>query len=603
MILQALHQLYLRLLDDPDSGISSPGYATKGVSFALNLSEAGELLDVYDLRIQQGGARSLRPRNMSVPRPVVRPGTGVSANFLCDDCCYVLGADNKPSKRDPERAVKKLHDFRALHGRILGSVDDAGARAVLAFLRHWDPQKIGSIPLHQDIMGVGNIVFRLDGSDGFVHERHAIRLAWELHTASLEPEQTNQCLVTGQEAPIARLHDWVKGVRGAPTTGAPLVTFNLPAFTSYAKKQSHNAPVSEAAAFGYVTALNYLLRHRRHRLQMGETTTVVFWAERRGFAEDLFAALVDPDRHERAAESTEGQEPHVDPAVTALVRDVLARAAQGLPACSGLPEAEMNVRFHILGLSPNSARLAVRFWHINSFGMLVRKVVSHHADMVIESPPWTPPLFSAREILRQTAPLGDLSRASPLLGGALMRSIVLGTPYPQGLYAAMLLRTRAGNGPTGGGVTPLRAAVIKACLLRRAQVHGLLAKEEVLSVALNEASNDPAYLLGRLFAVLEKAQEDATPGINATIRDRYFGSASATPRAVFPVLLRLAQHHIAKAEYGGVSDRRVEDILGRLDGFPAHLSLDQQGVFVLGYYHQRQAFYQRKAAAAQASPE
>ncbi|NLA07034.1 MAG: type I-C CRISPR-associated protein Cas8c/Csd1, partial [Firmicutes bacterium] len=165
---------------------------------------------------------------------------------------------------------------------------------------------------------------------------------------------------------------------------------------------------------------------------------------------------------------------------------------------------------------------------------------------------------------------------------------------------ALLARIRAEQ-----EVSPVQAAMIKACLARSARISGAKEKEGNYTVSLNEEWTDTAYLLGRLFATLEKVQQDAASGakLNATIRDRYFGAASATPRSVFPVLLRLAQHHIAKAEYGGIADRQIEAIVGKLDSFPAHLNLEEQGNFVLGYYHQRQDFYRKRSAETQETPE
>jgi CRISPR-associated protein Csd1 len=599
VILQALYKLYLHLLHDPDSAISPPGYSRAKVSFVLNLSESGELLDVFDLRQASKSRRALAPADVDVPRQVKR-SSGISANFLCDNSTYVLGID---SKENPNRSAEAFREFLALHEEILGPVKDVGAGAVLAFLRKRDPLDILDLPLWKDMIAAGNIVFRLNNTSGFVHDRAAVRRAWEDHCSSEVPTEIRQCLVTGEDAPIARLHDNAKGVRGAQSSGAALVSFNLDAFTSYGKTQSYNAPVSAAAAFGYVTALNYLLGSARHRLLIGETT-VVFWAERStGAAEDLFAQLLNAGRDGTPRNGASSSVPQIDPGTTELVMDILDRASRGLPVRDGLTSIDTDVRFHVLGLSPNAARVAVRFWHVDTFGAMIQRVASHHADMAIVAPPQASGPYPVREIVRSTAPLGDSERASPLLSGALMRSILLGVPYPQGLLAALLLRVRSGIGASadGGGVTSLRAAAIKAFLLRRARVYGCACRKEDLTVGLSEESNNSAYLLGRLFAVLEKAQEDATPGIGSTIRERYFGAASTTPRTAFPVLLRLAQHHIAKAEYGSVSDRRVEEIVGRLRDFPAHLSLEQQGVFVLGYYHQRQAFFQRKAPAAQSN--
>lgn len=530
-----------------------------------------------------------------VPQQVKR-AVNVAANFLCDNSGYILGAD---LKGNPKRTQDTFAAFQELHRKVLIGVDDLGARAVLSFLQGWNPAGAADHPLLEpvwkDLVSGGNIIFKLHDSTGFVHNRPAMKAVWERFHSAKESTETGQCLITGENGPIARLHANVKGVSGAQSTGAALVSFNLDAFTSYGKKQSLNAPVSEAAAFAYVTTLNYLLRSDRHHLRIGEST-VVFWAETAGVEEDMIAELLNPgstgvENIEESDEKRDASERHHDTRATRLVRDVLAHLAEGRLPLEGVPDVDPDVRFFILGLSPNSARLSVRFWHEDTFGSLVERIGRHYTDMAITLPAWESGPFSIYRIVKETAPLGDMKRAAPLLAGAFTRSVLLGAAYPQGLYTALLSRIRADH-----ELTPPRAAVIKACLVRRARIQGYIEKERMMTVSLNEQSTDQAYLLGRLFALLEKAQQDATPGLNATIRDRYFGSASATPQAVFPVLLRLAQHHIAKAEYGGLMDKRIEGVLAGLKGFPAHLNLEEQGLFVLGYYHQRQAFYTKKAA-------
>lgn len=608
MILQALYELYQRLLDDPASGVAPPNYSKARVSFALNISPSGELLDVIDLR--DHGKKAL-PKDMDVPRQVKR-ASGIKSNFLCDNSGYVLGVD---AKGKPERSRETFAAFRELHREILAGVADAGAAAVLKFLEQWQPEEAQTHPrlkpVWDDLLAGGNIIFKLDGTPGYIHDRPAVRDVWEQYSGRQSSGRVGQCLVTGEVAPVARLHDSIKGVPGAQSTGAALVSFNLKAFTSYGKDQSFNAPVSEQAAFGYVTALNYLLRSDRHRLRISDMTTV-FWADRSAALEEsILSELLDPSSPERDTESASnesgedesagerapagvGNGRQRDPETTRLVRDVLKRLAAGQTVDPRATAVNPDVRFYILGLSPNAARLAVRLWHVASFGSLLERVGRHYADTAIDLPGKEPEQFSVRRIIEETAPPSrkgsSNENASQLLAGAVTRAVLQASEYPQGLYTAMLSRIRADHRING-----VRAGVIKACLLRRARIQGNREREGMITVSLNEQCKDTAYLLGRLFALLEKAQQDAGQ-VNATIRDRYFGAASATPRTVFPVLLRLAQHHMAKAEYGGLSDKRIESVLGEIDSFPAHLSLEEQGMFVLGYYHQRQALFQKKPA-------
>lgn len=599
MIINALYTHYQTLAKRPGSDIPKEGFARLPVAFVFNLAHTGDLLDVIPLGDKKG--KRWIPVELEVPEPPKRSGTGVTPCFLCDNSMYIIGNDTKGK---PERSRRAFESSRILHLEVLRDVDDEGAHAVCRYFERWDPDIAVDHPalreLWDDVLSGGNIVFRLDGSTGYIHERPAIRKAWLKYRARSTSDATGQCLVTGEVAPIARIHPSIKGVRGAQTAGAALVSFNLNAFTSYGKTQNFNAPVSEAVAFGYTTVLNYLLSSPRNRLQLDANTTAVFWSERPDGTreEDLMAQLLDfGDADDTSAESGIRQGSAADFSTIELVRDVLERVRRGMPIDFDAIKVDANSRFFILGLSPNSSRISVRFWQVDTFGNMVHRVAQHHTDLAIVPPSYAKnPYISVRAILRETAPLGDWERIPPLLAGGLMRSILTGLPYPQGLYTTLISRIRADR-----DVNYVRAAVIKAILTRNSRFQVLSgqsndfdrSQEVKITMSLDEQNTNPGYRLGRLFAVLEKVQQEANPGLNATIRDRYFGAASATPRAVFPQLLRLAQHHVSKATYGGISDKLIETIVSELDDFPTHLNLKDQGLFMLGYYHQRQAFYQK----------
>jgi len=586
MILQALNQYYQRLLNDDQSGVSRPGYSKAKVSFALVLSPAGQLLQVIDLREQRKGKAV--PRAMDVPeREKGRTSTKVLANFLCDNPGYVLGIHNDDS---PERRRAKFHSFREKHRLIACESSDPGLLAVGRFLDGWDPDKACNHAalknVFDDVRDGGDLVFRLDADLCNVHDRHAARDLWEKHKGGTTSEVMGQCLVTGNLAPIARLHTGIKGVFGAKTSGAPLVSFNIESSTSYGKKKSFNAPVGEPAAFAYTTALNHLLSNERQRLRIGDATTV-FWAERKSPAENLAAAFFDPPSDDDG-ESKADEQPRYDPATTRLIRDILQRARDGCPAGEALGGLAPDVRFFILGLSPNQARLSVRFWFVDTLGRMAERVGRHYADLAIERQfPNDPEFIPLWRILKELAVLGKSENIPHSIESALIRAVLLGTDYPQSLLSTLLCRIRADH-----EVNYVRAAALKACLLRVARHQNRTLSEAAMT--LNEESIHPGYRLGRLFAALEKVQQDAIGrDTNATIRDRYFSSASATPATVFPVLLRLAQHHVAKAEHGRFIDQAIEHILAGLEKFPQRLNLEDQGLFMLGYYHQRNAFYQK----------
>ncbi|MZP30796.1 type I-C CRISPR-associated protein Cas8c/Csd1 [Heliobacterium undosum] len=586
MILQALYDFYERMTADPGSGMPKTGYSKAKVFFALNLSASGDLLDLfplYDVVKNKKVAREL-----DVPEQIKR-SSGISPNFLCDNSAYVLGIDEKGK---PERALKAFEAFLQLHEEVFAGVDDEGAQAVLTFLRRRKPGVIDEpqwSDARNELLEGGNLVFRLDGSPGYIHDRPSVQHAWIGYTAKRESSEKGQCLVTGEWGPVARLHPAIKGVWGAQTAGASLVSFNKDSFESYGKEQSINSPVASHVASGYGAALNYLLGSKRNKVQIGDTATL-FWAEREASVEEsIIGTLIDPAELEDDEAPKDGR--RYDPLAAEWVRQVLRDVRDGNHVLDQDARLDSSVRFYILGLSPNAARLSVRFWHVDTFGSLVERFVQHFRDMSIQLPvggrwPEYPAIW---RILKETAVQGERKNVLPQLGGTLARSILLGTAYPQALYQAILVRIRAEH-----EINPVRAGVIKAHLLRNARIYGSIKGEEALTMALNDQSTHPGYLLGRLFALLEKVQQEALPGINATIRDRYFGAASATPASVFPLLLRNAQHHLAKVEYSIYLEKKFQEIMAGLSEFPAHLNLNDQGFFMLGYYHQRQSFYTKK---------
>jgi CRISPR-associated protein Csd1 len=569
MILQALNDYYERLKDNADMDIPFLGFSSQKIHFALLLNPEGELLQVIDMRETQG--KRLLPKQMIVPEAVIK-SVNIAANFMWDNTGYVLGADNKGK---PERSMKTFEAFKKLHHDIGEGLDDEGMVAVLRFLDLWDPADAPKLEYWDDMVAGTNLVFQLDGELRYIHDRPKIKEAWLKHYSGNSSGVIAICLVCGEKKPIARLHPKIKGVRGAKTSGASIVSFNADAFESYGKGQSFNAPVSENVAFTYTTALNHLLRFEsRQKIQTGDAATV-FWTERESPVEGFMGLILNPQD---------------DSGDIKEIRDYLSAVRDG----KKLPEeiGDTGMKFYILGLSPNASRLSVRFWHVSTVGDISAQIGQHFNDLSIIKNYDTDPEFPGMwQLLRETAVLRKRETAvlrkteniSPVLSGSIMRSIMTGAAYPQSLMTAIIGRIRADQ-----EISYLRAAMIKACLVRKYRINQI-SKE--VTMALDKESTDVAYRLGRLFAVLEKAQRDAIPRANTTIKDSFYGSASATPRTVFPRLLRLAQHHIQKAEYGSNTDKKIEEIMQDIREFPAHLSLDDQGLFAIGYYHQRKDFY------------
>lgn len=566
MILQALSGYYDRLRAEPEPEVPAYGFSVQGVHFCLVLDRHGVLAgDPEDLR-EEG-----HPRSLVVPQGVKR-SVDIAPNYLWDNTGYVLGAD---AKGKPERAMATFEAFKAHQRAVAGDLDDEGVRAVLAFLDAWDPARAQELPLWEEMAGA-NVVFRFDGEQEFIHDRPALRGAWLEHLETAAQGETGICLVTGREEAISRLHASVKGIPEAQTSGAALVSFNQPSFTSYGKEQSFNAPVSEQASFGYTTALNHLLRQRGRRVQVGDTT-VVFWTEKSTTAESYLPALIA------------GWDAPQDVEDKAVARDLglfLDAVKQGR-APTDIQDA--GTAFYVLGLAPNAARLAVRFWHVGTVGEMAERVARHFRDLAVvkqyDNQPDHPGVW---HLARELAAQGDMKNFPAILAGGLLRAVVTGGRYPDSWIGAVLGRIRADK-----TVSYLRAAMLRACLIRN--------HNKEIPMALDTARTDAPYLLGRLFAVLERAQQEAVPGANATIRDRFIGAASATPARVFPVLLKGADNHLAKLrklkEKEGTShwlDRQVQDICAEIADFPLTLPTPEQGVFQLGYYHQRKDFFTKK---------
>jgi len=592
MVLQSLAKYYEILSADPDSNIPKLGYNAVNVSFALNISKEGELHEIIPTRIavKRGKKTVDIPQTMELPERVSKT-SGVKPNFLCDNSGYVLGIDNKGK---PEKSKKRFESFRDLHNQILLNVKNDYSLALLNFLNSWDAENAQNHPAVQehleDIIKGANIVFKLDGGR-YIHEDEEIKQAWDNYSANSSDAKAMQCLVTGEEKPIARIHPAIKGVKGAQPSGASIVSFNKSAYESYGKKDDRgiNSPVSEESAFAYTTALNYLLSDNANKIYVGDAA-VVFWAQS---SKKKYRDMVSIFTNSSEINDSEGEKViKRDPAAIREVRAIFDKISKGEPIRDFAEGFDKDVEFCTLGLSPNSSRLSVRFFTRDNFLGFIQKSARHYEDMRIERQfPNEFEFVPIWKVLSETVPpSAKVKIPQPQMSGSVMRAILTGDIYPVALYNAVMMRIKAER-----NVNYYRASIIKAYLIRNYKEK----YREVITVSLNTETDNKAYVLGRLFAVLEKAQLDASETkLKSTIKDKYFTSASATPGRVFPILLRLSQHHIAKAEYGHNSDKRIEELMQKLkiedDPMPSNLSLENQGIFVLGYYHQKNAFYVKK---------
>lgn len=581
MILQSLTACYDRLQAAPDILVPSYGYSKEKLSFSIVLSSNGNVLRVNDLR--GGHDKKKIACSAILPKPPrERSGTKAPAYFLWDKSKYILGAELKEGKQ----AFNKFcfTDFYEQQVTILKDCDDEAGLAVLNFLKQREYRVVPDWA-HSGLLEGGFIAFELDGSHGFIHDRPKMKECWNNYLKTIRPTFQSQCLVTGEKSSfIPEVHSQIKGVKGAQGTGAALISFNSSSLESHGKgKSNYNAPISEKAAFAYTTALNYLLLPENKRKLVIGDTTVVFWTDTPSPAETLFDYLFGDN-------APEGDDR------TRSLEGAIRKIVQGdMPHELGNTDTPV----YFLALSPNAARLSVRFWFAEPLGAMVKNLRAHFAAIALtrsfDHQAEFPRLYW---MVRELAPQGKTQNISPLLTGQLMQSILYQRPYPQTLLTATLARIRADK-----NITYLRGCMLKAFLTRNSN--------QEISMSLDGSIVDVGYLLGRLFAAIERIQENAAPGINTTVREKFFSVASATPARAFPVILRNAQYGLGKirkenAGRGIFFDKLIQDIVSKIEaasGFPASMNMEKQAMFVLGYYQQRQALFSKKEVALEVGME
>ncbi len=571
-ILQALNAHYERMERRGDA--VSSGYSREKISFSLVLSLRGEALRVRDLR-EADKKKKLHPTLREVPAAIVK-ASAIRANRFWDKTSYVFG---RSTDNDP-RNLREYAEFVRAHRELLVAATDPSLVALRTFIESWSPERFDAPPFLPEMLDA-NFVFEIDGDRQFIHQTLAARRLVQREAEASGKEA--MCLITGGVGTAATLHPKIKGFEtdGQPS-GVNLVSFNFKAVESYGHEQGDNAPTSQAAAFRYGAALNALLERgtSRNRLRIGDAT-VVFWADASQFgeaaaarAEELFFEAADPSSDQEAAAQ--------EKAAHFKLHDALKAAAQGKPVAAQAPDLPKGLRFHILGLAPNAARLAVRLWAVDDFSVFADRLMSHYQAIALDPPPWGARAPSVQRLLVRTCAVQEkFENIPPLLAGETLRAILTGAPYPRTLLSAALGRLRAGDDPSRGW----HAAVAKAVVNR--------SEKEQLPVSLDPDHPSSAYQLGRLFRVLEDAQYAALGAVNATIGDRYYAAASSTPARVFGPLLRGLRTHVADARKRGKGlwiEPRVAEIMARLPAeLPKTLRLEDQARFAVGYYHERAA--------------
>lgn len=600
MILQSLVDYYEALA--AQGNIAKPGWGYAKISYALNIDKQGSLLNVIPLKVNsQKGKKIIElPQDVMLPEATKRTA-GVAAQFLWDNAKYVLGLS---SDEKIERTKQCFEAMKQKCQEILADAVGEKAAALKAFFAGWQPEqaKDNAVlqPYMADLLTSANLTFKVEGEN--VETDAEIAAAWDSYK-SKQSNSTNQgvCLITGRKASIARLHPNIKGLYGAQSSGAALVAFNAPAYESYGHKQGDNAPVSEYAAFAYTTALNKLLASDKNCLRIGEMT-IVFWAEAADkVEEDIFGDVFANQNVIIKDSDLQGFFKNVRSGEHFKIADLLVKPDN---------------KFYVLGLSPNAARISVRFFFVNTFGNFIKNYEKYFREFEIVKPIYDEriniPLW---QILQETANKNSKDKsASPLLAGAVLRSILTGINYPEALYQNTLLRVKADQDNPDKNIkkiSRIKAAIIKACLMRNKK-----GCEEVASMSLNEESNDLAYVLGRLFAVIERleikskekyqnSKDNNKQNKGSIVKEKYFNVACTTPVIVFSELIKRKMYYLKQLEsfnkpLAVILDEDINELIGKISmndhPIPARLNLEEQGKFILGYYHQVQKRYEKKEA-------
>ncbi len=576
MILQALCDYYDRKQDD----LPPFGFEEKAIPFIIVIDEAGQFIQLEDNREIENGKTIIKP--VRVPKASGRSGAKSYEIAYClwDHYGYIAAQPklvkptDTPKEKEIEDAKKQHGSFKALVSDLRKALpDDAGVKAVDLFLNlEHEVEKLKTHEAWQECLKIKgcNLTFRLSGKDHLVCQSQQVINWIEQQPLPESNVHDGFCLITGAESKIVRLHDSVNGVNQKP---APLAAINEPAYTSFGKDKGFNFPVSAESSFKYAASLNHLLRKSSQtKFRIGEASYVC-WSDKNNALESTLVSMF-----------TDAKD---DPGSTALaVKNLFSTIHNGSYLAS-----DGSDKFFVLGLTPNSARIVIRYWQAGTIAEFSEKIAQWFNDVDIDGRDHYgyPPL---KKLLRTTALQYKDDNISPNLPADVIRCILTGICLPETFIQATLRRIKAEQGK----VSFNRACIIKACLNRKYRFSTTNQRE--LTVSLNKEERRIGYCLGRLFAVLEKLQEDAQPGINATIRDRYYSSASCTPKSVFGTLMRLSTHHLKKLENPGWrinAEKRIGEVMESIAEFPSHLNLENQGLFAIGYYHQKQYFYTKNS--------
>lgn len=600
MLIKALCDYYDVLADK--GSVLPDGYSKVNVHYLISLTENGQVDEIIDWQkketIPSGKKMKERkaPVEMVMPQRTEKPG--IDANIVEHRPLYIFGLNLDKDHLTPDdgtdRARKSHKAFLEDNLNFVENLDSPIVSAYKNFLVSWKPEEETEnkwlLGLGKDYQKAG-FAFCLSGSpDCLLHNDPELKKKWkEEYTKKAEKSddsKTAQCAVTGDNEPIARIHSKIKGVYGGLATGSVLIGFNNDSENSYGNEQSYNSNISETAMKKYTEALNFLLGSNKHKAMIDDMT-IVYWAmSRQDIYEDLFMKMLL------------GQQDQMDAEKTEAMLKVLLRDARDLKVTEERLQLENtidpSVDFYMLGLKPNSSRLSVKFIVRRKYMDVLRNIARFQRDLQVSEDFHSVALWQIKR--EMISPKSKNDKVNPALIARLLETIMNGGTYPLSFLETIIRRVKTDEG--SGKINTIRAGIIKACINNREQ------KEE-LKMSLDKTNQTPAYLCGRLFAVLEKLQQDASNNaLNRTIKDAYFASASARPALVFPKLIRLAQNHLNKVKYPVYYNKLIGEIMDGLKGeFPEILRLTDQGRFDVGYYQQNQDLWKKSTKIEETEEE
>lgn len=588
MILKELVDCYDLMMNSDKFQVADFNSSIKKISFKFVINEEGLIKQVLDLQENKQGVF------MSVPLQVTKT-SGILPSFLCDNSKYLLGYFYNKDKKSFQYFDKNFEESKKYHEIILKSIEDSKYyKAIMGFFENKDKNIENVQKMDEECLKGGLIVFSLDGDKECIHDIYEVRQKFieynSIKKNNTQSKEEGICLVSGNLLDeLCSKYEVIK-LKGGQPAGS---------YICFDGSDSYNEKVniSYNSMFKYTTALNTLLLSEDNNLYMSGNT-VVFWSDKIGCKEEEFFPAFMLEENERDNEIEYNQE-GVDE-----IESVIRLIRKGMTVDVDKINYDSSINMYILGLSPNNARVFIRFWFKNSIGDFVRLSNKHFEDTKLKRKQnigkknfvYEEVGVKISSILKTITPYGKTQNVPNTLINSLFKSILTGNVYPISIYNQILRRIRAEAGEDFV-INHIRVSFIKGYLKRYYRLNKFKDKEGEVTVSLNTKSTNVAYNLGRIFAILEKIQMDSNNGSN--IREKYLSAASSTPKSIFPNLLNLAQHHIAKIKKEGSTnfnyyDKMIGEILLNVNEFPAIFSSDEQGMFILGYYHQREDIYTSK---------